>query len=61
MGFYQSPTNKSYVDATNLKSVADIVEMRCSATTGTEQVHTYRALRPTTDFRLRAGMFRGNQ
>ena len=38
VGFYQSPTNKSYVDATNLKSVADIVEMRCSATTGTEQV-----------------------
>ena len=39
VGFYQSPNNKSYVDATNLKSVADIVEMRCSATTGTEQVH----------------------
>ena len=31
VGFYQSPTNKSYVDATNLKSMADIVEMRCSA------------------------------
>ena len=46
MGFYQSPTNKSYVDATNLKSVADIVEMRCSATTGTEQVYI-----PTVKFK----------